>query len=144
MEPVIRPAAVSMRVVWIVTFVLVVVVAGFIAAGATMVLSLLHMMDRSDAHVCGLAVVRRSPVAAALLGTPIVQRGVTGGSSSTQNGELSERITFTVEGPRGAAFVVAQGHRSPIDSHLEVRMGRDQRGVTIYSGPFACRELAKP
>ena len=61
MEPVIRPAAVSMRVVWIVTFVLVVVVAGFIAAGATMVLSLLHMLDRSDAHVCGIAAVRRAP-----------------------------------------------------------------------------------
>jgi hypothetical protein len=141
MEPVVRPAAVSMRVVWIVTFVLVVVVAGFIAVGATVVLGVLRMMDRSDAHVCGLAAVRRSPLAAALLGTPIAQRGVTAGSSSSQNGELSERVSFTVEGPRGSAFVIAQGHRSPLDSHLDVRMGRDQRGVTIYSGAFACPEL---
>lgn len=145
MEPVARPAAVNLRVVWIVTFVLLVVVAGVVAAGATVVLSLLRMMDRTDAHVCGLAAVRRNPAVTALLGTPIVQRGVTGGSSSSENGELSQRVTFTVEGPRGAAFVVAQGRRSPLDSHFDVRIGREQRSATIYSGPFDCPELhAKP
>lgn len=141
MEPVARPAGVNLRIVWIVTFVLLVVVAVAVAAGATLVLSLFHAMDRSDARVCGLAAVRRSPLATALLGTPIAQRGITGGTSSSENGELNQRMTFTVEGPRGAAFVVAQGHRSPIDSHLVVRMGRDQRGVTIYSGAFDCPEL---
>ena len=141
MEPAVRPATINMRVVWIVTFVLLVVVVGCVAAGTTLVLSLLHVMDRSDAHVCGLAAVRRSPRAAAMVGTPIAQSGLTGGSSSSQNGELNERITFTVRGPRGEAFVVAEGHRSPIDSHLEVRMGRDQRSVTVYSGPFSCPEL---
>ena len=141
MDPVARPAGVNLRVVWIVTFVLLVVVAGFVAAGAVFVLSMLRMMDRADAHVCGLAAVRHSPVAIALLGTPIVQRGVTGGTSSSNNGELNERMTFNVEGPRGSLFVLAQGRRSPLDSHLDVKVGRDQRAVTIYSGRFDCPEL---
>src|SRR5581483_5138873 len=111
MEPSVRPATINMRIVWIVTFVLLVVVAGCVAAGTMVVLGLLHVMDRSDAHVCGLAAVRRSPLAAALLGTPVSQQGLTGGSSSSENGELHERITFTVRGPRGTAFVVAEGHR---------------------------------
>ncbi len=141
MEPAVRPATVNMRIVWIVTFVLLIVVAGCVAAGTTLVMSLLHVMDRSDAHVCALAAARRSPLAAGLLGTPITQKGLTAGSSSSDNGEMHQRITFTVQGPRGEAFVVSEGRRSPLDSHLVVRMGRDQRSVTIYSGPFACPEL---
>jgi hypothetical protein len=98
-------------------------------------------MDRSDAHVCGLAAVRRSPAAAQLVGAPIEQKGFTAGSSSSNNGELTERVTFTVEGPKGSAFVVSEGRRSPLASHLVVSAGRDQRSIIVYAGPFDCAEL---
>ncbi len=105
----------------------------------------LGLMDRSDARVCGLAAVRRSPAAARLVGTPIEQQGFTAGSSSSNNGELNERVTFTVKGPNGTAFVVSEGDRSPLASRLEVKIGRDQRSYIVYAGPFDCPELhAKP
>lgn len=141
MEPVTRPVGVNLRVIWIVTFVVLVVVGGLVAVIVTFVLGMFHLMDHTDAHVCGLAAVRRSPVATALLGTPIVQQGVTGGSTSSENGELTQRITFTVKGPRGSAYVVSEGRRSPLESHLQVKLGRDEQAQTVYSGPFDCPEL---
>jgi hypothetical protein len=104
-------------------------------------LTLLHVMDRADAHVCGLAAVRRSPAATRMLGTPIEQQGVTAGSTSADNGEDTERITFTVKGPRGSAFVLAQGFRSPLASRLVVTIGRNQRSTVVYTGPLDCAEL---
>jgi hypothetical protein len=144
MEPAAGPSSISPRVIWIVGIVVLAVVVAFIAAIIAFMFALFGMMDRSDAHVCGLAAVRNSPIAAELVGTPITQRGFTGGSSSSANGEFNERITFTVEGPRGTAFVLAQGHRSPLESHLEVAIGRNQRSQTIYSGPFDCPQLHRP
>ena len=141
MDPVARPVGVNLRVIWIVTFIVLVVVGGLVAVIVTFVLGMFHLMDRTDAHVCGLAAVRRSPVATALLGTPIVQQGLTGGSTSTENGELIQRMTFTAKGPRGTAYVVSEGRRSPLESHLLVKLGRDERAQTIYSGPFDCPEL---
>jgi Kef-type K+ transport system membrane component KefB len=141
MEPAAAPSGINPRVIWIVAIAVLIVIILVVAAIAAFALALLGMMDRSDAHVCGLAVVRRSPVAIALVGTPIRQRGFTGGSSSSENGESSQRVTFTVAGPRGSAFVVSEGHRSPIASHLTVQIGRNQQGQTIYSGPFDCAEL---
>jgi hypothetical protein len=105
------------------------------------ILTLFHMMDRSDAHVCGMAAVQSSAAAQRLVGTPIVQKGFTGGSTSSDDGETKERITFTISGPLGEAFVVAEGHRSPLESHLEVRLGREGSSETIYSGAFDCPEL---
>jgi hypothetical protein len=131
----------NQRIVWIVVIVVLVVVGTFVGLISTFVFALFGLMDRSDAHVCGLAAVQRSPIAARLVGTPIVQKGMTGGSSSTDNGEKKERMTFTVTGPLGEAFVVAEGKSSPLDSHLEVRIGRDQQSETVYSGPFDCPEL---
>ena len=141
MEPVTRPVGANLRVIWIVTFIVLVVVGGMVAVVVTFVLGMFHLMDRTDAHVCGLAAVRRSPVADALLGTPIRQQGLTGGSTSSENGELTQRITFTVAGPRGSASVVSEGRRSPLASHLLVKLGSDERAQTIYSGPFDCPEL---
>jgi hypothetical protein len=128
---------------WIVIAILAVVVliGALVAAGFALFSGVAHLMDSTDAHVCGLAAVRRSPAAIALVGTPIVQDGFTGGSSSSENGELHERITFTVKGPKGQAFVLATGDRSPLASHLVVQAGRDGTSSTIYSGPFACAEL---
>ncbi|HXO16641.1 MAG TPA: hypothetical protein VN909_00575 [Candidatus Dormibacteraeota bacterium] len=129
------------RLIWIVVLVIVGLIA-VLAAGVTLLtLSMLHLMDRTDARVCGLAAVRRSPVALRLVGSPVAQRGFTGGSSSSENGEMTESVRFTVTGPRGEAFVASEGHRSPLDSHLVVRIGRDQRSDVIYSGPFDCPEL---
>ena len=121
--------------------VVLLVVAGVVGLIAIFSFALLGIMDRADSHVCGLAAVRRSPAAAALVGTPIVQHGFTGGSSSSDNGELSERVTFTVAGPLGQAFVVSEGRRSPLASHLVVRIGRDQQQHVVYDGPFDCPEL---
>ncbi len=129
------------RVIWIIAIVALIVV-GTIAGFAAMLLSVVfRMMDSSDAHVCGLAAVKSSPAAARLVGTPIEQKGLTGGSSSTDNGELTERITFNVRGPLGEAFVVSEGFRSPLKSHLTVQIGRDQHGETVYDGPFDCPQL---
>ncbi len=140
-EPAAGPSGINPRIVWIVAIVVLVVVIAFVASIVAFALALLGMLDRSDAHVCGIAAVRSSPAAAELVGTPIEQHGFTGGSSSTENGEASERVTFTVTGPRGSAFVVAEGRRSPLASHLDVLIGRDQHSRTIYSGPFDCPDL---
>jgi len=113
-------------------------IAGFAVA---LVFTIFRLLDRQPAHVCGLALVQRSPAAIALLGSPIEQHGMTGGRSSSSNGEGYERWTFWVRGPRGDAFVVSEGRRSPLGSHLEVRIGRNGSGQTIYSGPLDCPEL---
>ncbi len=141
MEPAARGPSVSPRVIWIVVIVVAVVLALTIALVAVLALSMLKLMDRTDAHVCGLAAVRRSPAAARWVGAPVEQQGLTGGSTSSDNGERTERVTFTVKGPRGTAFVVSEGSKSPLASHLEVRIGRDQRSDVIYTGPFDCPEL---
>ena len=129
------------RWIWLGVILGVLLIAALAAGVTLLAFSLLRMMDRADAHVCGLAAVRRSPAAALLLGKPIEQRGLTGGSTSTENGETTEDVRFTVAGPRGTAYVVAQGRRSPIESHLVVRIGRNGRSETIYSGAFDCPEL---
>jgi hypothetical protein len=106
-----------------------------------LVLAISHLMDRRPAHVCGLALVQRSPAAVKLIGSPIQQHGFTGGRTSFTHGDDYERLTFWVRGPLGDAFVVSEGYRSPIGSHLDVRIGRNGQGETIYSGPFDCPEL---
>jgi hypothetical protein len=121
--------------------VICVVVLFAVGLVVAIVLGIFKLMDRTDAHVCGLAYVQRSPDAARLLGIPIVQDGFTGGKSQNTNGELYERLTFNVSGPRGKAFVLSEGSRSPLASHLRVQLGRDQRSITVYNGPFDCPEL---
>jgi len=106
-----------------------------------LVMGILKLLDARPAHVCGLALVQRSPVAINLIGSPIEQRGITSGRTTSGNGDDYERLTFWVRGPLGDAFVVAVGDRSPIGSHLDVRIGRNGQGETIYSGPFDCPEL---
>jgi hypothetical protein len=106
-----------------------------------LVLTIFKLLDRRPAHVCALALVQRSPAAVKLIGSPIEQHGITGGRTSFTNGDDYERLTFWVRGPLGDAFVVSEGDRSPIGSHLDVRIGRNGEGETIYSGPFDCPEL---
>lgn len=127
-------------VFWIVliVFLIVVLIAAFVVG---LLMLIFKLVDAAPAHVCGLAFVQRSPVALKLLGSPIEQRGVTGGRSNNTNGEENARMTFWVHGPLGDAFVVSEGQRSPIVSHLTVRIGRNGEGETIYSGPFDCPEL---
>ncbi|HEX3459227.1 MAG TPA: cytochrome c oxidase assembly factor Coa1 family protein [Candidatus Baltobacteraceae bacterium] len=129
------------RLIWILVALGVAVILAAVAMVAVTALTLLHVMDRADAHVCGLAAVRRSPATARMLGTPIEQQGLTAGSTSMDNGEDTERITFTVKGPRGTAFVLARGFHSPLASHLVVTIGRNQRSTVVYSGPLDCAEL---
>jgi hypothetical protein len=129
-----------MRVGMVVLIVVLVTVL-IIAFAGTLVLTIFKVMDRTAAHVCGLALVQRSPAAIRLLGSPIEQHGLTGGRTTNSNGDDLEHITFWVRGPLGDAFVVSEGDRSPIGSHLGVRIGRNGAGETIYSGPFDCPEL---
>jgi hypothetical protein len=129
------------RLIWIVVAIVLGLVAVLLVVAWLIASSVLRMMDRSGAHVCGLAAVRHSPVAIRLVGLPVEQQGFTGGSTSSENGELTESVRFTVRGPRGSAYVASEGHRSPLDSHLRVRIGREGRSEVIYSGPFDCPEL---
>ena len=128
----------SVGAVVLIVVLITVLVVGFVVA---LVLSIFKLMDRADAHVCGLALVQRSPAAIQLVGSPIRQRGFTMGRTTSSNGDHFERLTFWVRGPLGDAFVVSEGDRSPLGSHLDVRIGRNGTGETIYSGPFDCPEL---
>jgi hypothetical protein len=130
------------RAVLIRILVLAFVVTALIVAFVVVLLvSIFKIVDRQPAHICGLAIVQRSPAAIALLGSPIEQHGITGGRSRSTNGENYERLTFWVRGPKGEAFVLSEGYRSPIGSHLNVRIGRNGQGQTIYSGALDCPEL---
>ena len=115
--------------------------AAIVGLGVGLVVLLFRLLDATPSHVCGLAYVKASPIARRLVGTPIEQRGFTGGHSSESNGELSERITFDVSGPLGRAAVLAEGYRSELASRLEVTIGRNGRSQTIYSGAFDCPEM---
>jgi hypothetical protein len=129
------------RFIWIAVFVSVAIVILLFAGIAAFVLGIFKLVDKTDGHRCGLAIVQHDPAAIRMLGSPIEQKGFTGGSSSTENGTLTEDLTFTVAGPLGQATVEAKGMRSQLDSHLEVRFGRNQQSQTIYSGPFDCLAL---
>lgn len=129
------------RLVVLAVLIVVVIVALAIGFVVAVTLSIFRLVDRTPAHVCGLAIVQRSPAALKLLGSPIEQHGFTGGRSSSTNGEDDERITFWVRGPLGDAFVLSEGKRSPLGSHLSVRIGRGGKSVQIYSGPFDCPGL---
>jgi len=132
---------VNRRVLVVVIGAACVAVLLLVAAGVQIFYLVVSAMDRTPSHVCGLAYVRRSPAAVALLGTPIAQKGITAGRTSRNGQELSERITFTAAGPRGEAFVLAEGSRSPLGSQLTVTIGRDLRSRIVYSGPLDCPEL---
>ena len=127
--------------IWIALIAGILLIVGLVGGVVLMAFSLLGVMDHTDAHVCGLAAVRHSPLAVRMLGRPIVQLGITGGSTSRANGELTEDVRFTVRGPLGTAYVIARGKRSPAESRLDVLLGRNGSSVTIYSGPFDCRAL---
>jgi hypothetical protein len=129
------------RFIWIVVFISVAIVVAIFGAIALMVLGIFKLVDNSDSHRCGLAIVQHDPDAIRMLGEPIQQKGFTGGSTSTTNGKLTEDLTFTVSGPLGEAAVETHGVRSQLESHLEVRMGRNGQSQTIYSGPFDCPAL---
>jgi hypothetical protein len=131
----------SRRVVYVILGVAVAFALLLVVGGVSLVFAIFAAMDRTPAHVCALAMVQRSPVAVRLVGQPVVQKGFTGGETSTANGEMHERVTFNVTGPRGQAFVLSEGSRSPLASQLTVTIGRNQRSVVVYSGPFDCPEL---
>jgi Cytochrome oxidase complex assembly protein 1 len=140
-EPAAPRPRIEPRLIWILVALGLAVVLFAVAIVVVTAFAVLHVMDRVEAHVCGLAAVRRSPAAARMLGTPIEQQGPTAGSTSRDNGEENQRITFTVKGPRGAAFVLARGYRSPLASHLVVTIGRSGRSTIVYTGPLDCAEL---
>lgn len=127
-------------VVLIVALVLGILVV-VLALIAVIAFSVFRLLDRTDAHVCGLAIVQRSPIAFDLVGTPIVQHGITSGRTTASNGDTYQRLTFWVHGPKGDAYVMSEGDESPLGSHLTVRIGSNGRGSTIYSGPLDCPEL---
>jgi hypothetical protein len=139
--PVVSPPSNNARIIWIVVFVAVAFVAVLCAGVGAMVIGIFKLMDNTDAHRCGLAMVQHDPAAIRMLGEPIQQKWFTGGTSNSTNGKLEEDLTFTVAGPLGQATVEANGVRSQLESHLVVRMGRDQQSQTIYSGPFDCPAL---
>lgn len=139
-----QPRGIDARTVWIVAAsvaLVLVLVGGIVGIALRLGATVFGTMDRTEAHLCGLAAVRRNAAAIALVGTPMRQRGPTGGSWSSENGSLRERATFTVAGPRGSLWVRSEGTRSPLESHLAVRAGRKGVNLPIYSGPFDCPEL---
>jgi len=136
------------RTVWIVVFVSVAVVLLVVGGIAAFAVGLFKLLDNTDSHRCALSLVQNNQAAIGMLGQPIDQHGFTNGSSNDDNGKLTEHFTFTVAGPLGEATVEADGVRSQLESHLEVRFGRNQQSQTIYSGPLDCPALherpAKP
>ena len=131
------------RVVWIIVGVVLALLLAGVAVVVLLIFSVFKLMDRTDAHVCGLAAVTKSQQVAALLGTPIEQHGLTGGSSNSDNGVLTESITFTVGGPNGEASVLSKGTRSASESHLTVTVTKGDQSITAYDGTFDCPELQK-
>ena len=129
------------RVIWIVVFVVVAIVVAIVAAVVMLVLGIFKIVDNTESHRCGLAIVQHDPAAIRMLGEPIQQKGFTGGNTSTTNGKTTQDLTFTVAGPLGEATVETSGIKSALESHLEVRLGRDQQSQTIYSGPLDCPAL---
>jgi hypothetical protein len=129
------------RLIWIVIFVVVGFVALLCAGGVALFFGIMKAIDNTDAHRCALAIVQHDPAAIRMLGNPIVQKGFTGGSTSTDNGKETDDLTFTVSGPLGEATVEAKGTKSQLESHFEVLLGRNQQSQTIYSGPFDCPAL---
>jgi hypothetical protein len=129
------------RIIWIVVFAGVALVVAIIVAIVLMVLGIFKLVDNTESHRCGLAIVQHDPSAIRMLGEPIQQKGFTGGNTSTTNGKTTQDLTFTVTGPLGEATVEANGVKSPLESHLEVRLGRNQQSQTIYSGPLDCPAL---
>lgn len=119
-------------------FAIVAITVGFVGALTSFIF---RLIDRTPAHVCGLALVQRSPAAIGLVGSPIAQHGLTGGRTRSSNGEDYQHITFWVRGPSGDAFVASEGVRSPLGSHLDVRIGRKGASELVYSGPLDCPEL---
>ena len=132
------------RLVVLIVAVVLGILIVVLAMSVVIALSVFRLLDRTDAHVCGLAIVQRSAIAADLIGTPIVQHGITGGRTSASNGDNYQRLTFWVRGPKGDAYVISEGDESPLGSRLTVRIGRNGQGSTIYSGPLDCRELHQP
>jgi hypothetical protein len=129
------------RIVWIVVFVSVAIVLLVVGGIAAFAVGMFKLMDNTDSHRCALALVRQNQAAIAMLGQPIQQKGFTNGKTDNDNGKLTESLTFTVTGPLGEATVQADGVRSQLESHLDVRFGRDQQSQTIYSGPLDCPAL---
>jgi hypothetical protein len=129
------------RLIWIVVFVAVAIVVGIVGAVVMLVLGIFKIVDNTESHRCGLAIVQHDPAAIRMLGEPITQKGFTGGSTNSTNGKTTQDLTFTVAGPLGEATVEANGVKSDLESHLEVKIGRDQQSQTIYSGPLDCPAL---
>ncbi|HMF29623.1 MAG TPA: cytochrome c oxidase assembly factor Coa1 family protein [Candidatus Cybelea sp.] len=104
--------------------------------------------NNGPAHVCGLSIVQRSPVAIAMLGVPIRQQGLTMGHEQWLTGGLirrprhNENVTFWVAGPKGSAAVRAFSKRSPFESRLTVMLvsNTNESSSIIYDGPIVCPE----
>lgn len=124
-----------------------IVIVVLFAIGGT--LALFYARTNSGpAHVCGLSFVQRSPVAIAMLGTPIKQQGMTMGRERWLTGGLirrprhDENVTFWVAGPKGSAAIRAFSERSPLESHMTVMLvsSTSQSSSVIYAGPIVCPE----
>ena len=129
------------RLLMLVIGIAVFVVLLLVLAAGSIVIGVLKVVDNSTAHRCGLAYVQRSPAAIRMLGSPIEQRGITSGSSSTENGATHSELTFKVGGPLGEATVDAKSSSSDFQSRLTVLLGRNGESTTIYDGRADCPEL---
>jgi Cytochrome oxidase complex assembly protein 1 len=129
------------RLLWIVIFAVVALIALICAGAAALFFGIMRVVDNTDAHRCALAIVQHDPAAIRMLGSPIAQKGFTGGSTNSENGKETTDLTFTVSGPLGDATVEAKGTKSQLESQFEVLLGRDQQSQTIYSGPLDCPAL---
>jgi hypothetical protein len=122
-------------------------ILGLVAIGA--VVAFFHARTNDGpAHVCGLSIVQHSPVAIAVLGSPITQRGAGMGHEYWMTGGLVHRPrhlendTFWVSGPKGSATVRAFSERTPSKTSLTVMLLSDATASSsiLYDGPIGCPE----
>jgi Kef-type K+ transport system membrane component KefB len=129
---------------WAAAAIVIVVLAGI---GGTLAVFYARI-NNGPAHACGLSFVQRSPLAIAMLGSPIKQQGLTMGHERWLTGGLirrprhGENVTFWVAGPKGSAAIRAFSERSPFESHMTVMLvsNTSNSSTVIYAGPIVCPE----
>jgi hypothetical protein len=115
-----------------------------IAVISLSVISVFNQVRRTPLHICAIAMVERSPLAAHITGTPQQERGLGSFSNTYSGGVATARETFTLGGPKADITVRAEGRQSTAGSHLTVRIASNGSTHAIYSGPLDCPELHAP
>lgn len=82
---------------------LIVVFAGSVIYGVT------SLMADSDGYKTAMAAAKENQAVIELLGEPIEENGMAGGSVNTSNGFKSVALTIPIKGPKGEATIRVEG-----------------------------------